>query len=146
MNYTYLSSNVTIIYKFIFPITYLLFFVFFVIASFTFFPKEHFSLYISFGSFLFICLFLNMPLLYLKKIYYSETHIYIDNYKVVTKLDINQIVSIKSFLVYFYKLTYLNDKNKYKKVIFIPHISEKMAALMGMPKSIIKFIEKIKKE
>jgi len=145
MNYNYLSSNVTFIYKYIFPITYFVFFIFFVIGSFTFFPKEHFSLYISFGSFLFICLFINIPLLYLKKIYYNETYLYISNYKVVTKLEFNQIESIKSFLVYFYKLTYLNDKNEYKNVIFIPHISEKMIAVMGMPKSIMKFIKKIRK-
>lgn len=81
----------------------------------------------------------------MKKIYYNETCIYIDNYKKANELKFEQYKDINSYLIYFYKLSYLDEKNKLKSIMFLPHISEKMVALMGTPKSIKEFKDKIKK-
>jgi len=146
MNYKYLSSKLTFFFKFVLPITFLLFLLFFIIGALTFFPEEHSSLYIAFVSFLTICLLLLAPHFFLKKIYYNETYIYVDNYKKVTNLKFEQYNGINSYLIYFYKLSYLDDKNKSKSIIFLPHISEKVYALMGTPKSIKEFKDKIQKK
>jgi hypothetical protein len=76
-----------------------------------------------------------IPLIKLHFIYYNENHTIIKGLRYEKKVFNKNIIKVKRFMFYFYRLFY-NEGNEIKKVIFLPHISGVLLRLWGKPKSI----------
>lgn len=103
MKYTYLSSSATFFYKWLIPSVFFLATAFFIIGAITFFPQKHKELYFPFSLFLIIFDFSLSPLLFLKKVYYDDNYLYLNNYRTAKKIDFNDVLAIKIFFFTFIK-------------------------------------------
>lgn len=140
---TYLSSNLTFIFKFLIPLFSFLILVFFVIGALFFFPKEHIEFYKAFSIFLFVIFICNSFLLYIQEISYDDNVIYVNNFFNRRTIYFNQNIKIERFLFYFYKIKYI-DKEINKSVLFIPKIHDVFVNFFK-PKCIEDFKIKLRK-
>lgn len=130
-----LSSNVTFAYKYIIPAFFFLGFMILITSLFVNFLNIELSakIVLSFFSFIF-CLFM-IPLIKLNFVSYNENYTTIKGFNYEKKVLNKNVVKVKRFMFYFYKLFY-NEGGETKKVIFLPHISGVLLRLWGKPKSI----------
>lgn len=143
MSYTYLSSRATPFYKFI-PVLFFTITSLFILGSITFLPKKHVELYLPFSIFLVIFTVSLSPLLFIKKVYYSNDLLYLSNYNKKSIIEVHNVKEVKMFLFYFYKIIYKDNSNRTKSVIFIPHIFEKLSNPFGSLDSIKQFKKLLK--
>ncbi len=116
-----LSSNVTFAYKYILPVFFMLAFIFLLVSVFINFLNVEMPVRIVLSFFAFIfCLFM-IPLVKLHFIYYNESDTIIKGTKSDKKILNKDIVEVKRFMFYFYRLFYKED-GEIKKAIFLPHI------------------------
>jgi|GEM_PF-5060531 len=138
-----LSSNVTFAYKYIIPTFFFLGFIILIASLFVNFLNIELSakIVLSFFSFIF-CLFM-IPLIKLDFVSYNENYTMIKGFNYEKKVLNKNVVKVKRFMFYFYKLFY-NERGETKKVIFLPHISGVLLRLWGKPKSIKKYETNLK--
>ena len=133
-----LTSNATFAYKYLFPI---MFFSIFLILLFSIFVNIFnielpVRIVLTFFSFIF-CL-LMLPLIKLHFIYYNESYTIIIRAKIKKKIANRDVVKVKRFMFYFYRLFY-NERGVIRKAIFSPHIMGVFISFWGKPKSIKKY-------
>lgn len=133
-----LSSNVTFAYKYIIPAFFMLAFVFFLASIFFNFLNIEMParIVLSFFSFIF-CLFM-IPLVKLHFIYYNERYTIIKGTKFIKKIPNKDVIKVRRFLFYFYRLFYKED-GETKNAIFLPHIIGVFLRFWGKPKSIKRY-------
>lgn len=133
-----LSSNITVIYKFIIPIGLLVLMMglnLALIFNTGFISKE--TLIPLDVFFCFFSLFL-IPLIKLKKVEYDNKYLYVSNYYKQYRITNKNIKKVKRHLIYFYKITYYQNGIK-KSMIFLPHINEVFFSFFSKPRSIKEF-------
>lgn len=133
-----LSSNVTFVYKYLIPIMFFSVFLVLIISLFVNILGIELGarIVLTFISFLF-CLFM-LPLLKLNFISYNEAYTLIKSYKQTKKVPNKNVIKVKRFMFYFYRLFY-TEKNEIKKALFLPHIIGVFIRFWGKPKSIKKY-------
>lgn len=132
-----LSSDITLVYKYILPIGFVLFVIALNIAYSI--DKEIVGInnIIPLNVGFVIMLFLFIPFFRLKKVSYSVKKMYVSNYSNESTINISSVKRIKRYLIYFYKI-YYTDGNNSKSIIFMPHINEAIFLFLK-PKSIKEF-------
>ena len=134
----YVSSSITYLYKKVIPSIYFLVVSLFWISLYTIIPEKYFDGMLILGFIFLFSLLALVPLIRLKKVYYDNDYTYISNYSTTIKVKHEELVSIKRYIFYFYKLSYRKNESIYS-VIFITSLYEKMGVSLCVPKSIIKF-------
>lgn len=133
--YIKLSSNMTFAYKYI--ITTFFFLAFIILFASIFVNILNVELpvrvILSFFAFIF-CLFM-IPLVKLHFIYYNDNHTVIKGVRYSKKVVNRDIVKVKRFMFYFYRLFYKED-GEIHKVIFLPNIMHTLLKFWGKPKCI----------
>lgn len=137
------SSNLTFFFKFILPTFFILIFFGFIVGSVFFFPTKHNTFYIAFSFFLLVIAILGVKLFSLKEVSYN-TEVCINNYSNKKYVDFKDIIKVKRFLLYFYKLEY-NSASEKKSILFIPNVFDIYMNFFN-PQSIIKFKEELKRK
>lgn len=138
-----LSSNVTVIYKYLIPAFFLMVLMLMIsnlVIGFINIDKSS-AIALTFFSFIF-CLIV-YPLTKLKTIFYDENHTFIHSGKKIKKILNNNIQDVRRYLFYFYRVFYY-ENSLLKKTFFLPHITGVFIRFWGKPKSIKKYKEIIK--
>ncbi len=133
-----LSSNLTFFYKYLIPSFFGVSLIIFGLSI----PIDFLNLEISVRILLFLfsfvfCLFM-IPLINLHFVFYNERKTIIRGFKKEKSINNNQILKVKRFMFYFYRIFY-NDQGKTKTILFMPHISGVFMRFGGKPKSITKY-------
>ena len=79
----------------------------------------------------------------LKKVEYSKENLIVSNYFKSEVFKLVSVVGIKRWLFYFYKIS-IDTNEGIKKILFMPHMQERLLRPYGKLDSIIKFERKIK--
>ena len=138
-----ISSNVTFVYKYIIPSLVIMITLVLLSSFFVDFLKLEVAARVFLLFFAFIFCLLMIPLIRLHFIYYNNKFTFIKGLKVNKKISNRDVVKVKRFMVYFYRLFYLENEI-IKKAIFMPHIQEMLVHFLGKPESIRKYESKIK--
>lgn len=138
-----LSSNVTFVYKYMIPLFFLVCFL--ILFTSLFVNGLNIELpariVLCFFAFLF-CLFM-IPLIKLQFISYNEHYTTIIGFKSKKKVYNKDVVKVKRYLFYFYRLFFKED-GEIKKVMFLPHIIGVFLRFFGKPKSIKEYEQYLK--
>jgi len=135
-----LSSNLTFIYKYI--ITTFFYLTSIVLICSLFFDFNFLNIYmaarvlLSFFSLIF-CLTV-IPLTRLHFISYNESYTVIKGCRSKKKVSNKDIVVVKRFMFYFYRVFY-KENGSVKKAIFMPNIIDVFCKFWSKPKSIKKY-------
>ena len=134
-----LSSNLTFVYKYI--ITTFVYLTSIVLICSLFFDFDFLNIYMSarvFLSFfsLIFCLTV-IPLTRLHFISYNDSYTVIKGYRSKKNVSNNDIVAVKRFMFYFYRVSY-KENGIVKKAIFMPHIIA-IYKFWSKPKSIKRY-------
>jgi hypothetical protein len=133
-----LSSNATFFYKYFIPLFFGLSFVIFGLSIPIDFLNLELSVRVSLSFFSFVfCLFM-IPLINLHFVSYNDRMTIIKGFKKEQRITNKQILKVKRFMFYFYRIIY-KVQGKTKKVIFLPHIFGVFVRFGGKPKSIAKY-------
>jgi len=134
-----LSSNVTFVYKYI--ITTFLYLISITLICSLFFDFDflnmHMTARVFFSFFSLIFCLTVIPLTRLHFISYNESYTVIIGCRSKKKVSNKDIVGVKRFMFYFYRVFY-KENGTVKKAIFMPHILA-IYKFWGKPKSIIKY-------
>ena len=132
-----LSSNVSFVYKYLIPAMFFSIFLFLFISIFVDVINVKMPVRVVLCFFSSIFCLLMIPLIRLHFIYYNENHTIIKGLHYEKKVFNKNVIKVKRFMFYFYRLFYKdNEGGEIKKVIFLPHISGVLLRLWGKPKSI----------
>lgn len=141
----YLSSSLTVLYKLIFPlflgfITLLIW-----VAAIALHGEPDAEALIVIGAVFTVFMIFLIPSFLLKRVYYDETHLYVNNFRSTKTIPLNRIKYISKYIFYFFKVEYLNEQGQKEKALFLPHLLERFEAMMGTPESVEIFEEKVLK-
>jgi len=86
-----------------------------------------------------------LPLKNLKKIEYDENNLLISNFINIEKISLKDVIQVKRWLFYFYKISVKSD-NHIKKITILSPARERIIRPFGKLDSILEFEKNIKKK
>lgn len=137
-----LSSNLTFAYKYIIPTIFFLGFTFCIVSVFIDYLNIELGGRITLSFFTLIFSLLMIPLVQLQFIYFDNEYTIIEGKRQRHSIPNKNIVKVKRFIFYFYRLHYKKN-GKIKKAIFLPQIPDVLICIWCKPKSIKKYESKI---
>ncbi len=117
-----ISSRLTPVYKFYFPVTFMACLLFnTLLILLNIYPGNDISIFIIFEIMLIIWLALFIPCIRLHLIHLNNNQIVTSNFIEETTLQISSIKIVKRYFIFFYRLNIEKEKNS-QKIIFLPRL------------------------
>lgn len=135
-----LSSELTFIYKIIYPIFFL---IFIVLVNLTINKDESFSSILELNISLIVFLLISyLPIMNIKKVEYNNSKLIVSNYRKEIEYDLKDVKDIYSRLIFFYFIRIETKTNK-KKVMYLAPARERSLNPFKTVESVREFKKKI---
>jgi hypothetical protein len=139
-----LTSKLTLLYKIILPAFFGLVTLLIWIAAIALVNEpDGQALIVIAAIFTGIFFLLMLPPMFVQKANYDDQFLYANNFKRTKKIPLNRIKALHRWLFYFYRIDYLDEANRLRKIYILPSITERFEAMMGMPASLEIFEDEV---
>ncbi len=143
-NKVVLSSRVTVLYKLILPIFWIVVTLLLWVAAIALIGEpDGEALLVIAAVFTGLFLLLMFPPMFVQKVSYDDNYLYVYNYRNTQQISLSSVKKVHRWMFYFYKISYTNEAGEQKGVLLLPSFEQRLEAMMGMPANLEEFEEKI---
>lgn len=147
MNAKILSSRVTVLYKLILPIFWIVVTLLIWVMAIALQGEPDAEALVVIGAiFTGLFLFLMLPPMFVNKVSYDDNNMYINNFRNEKSIPLQQVYQVDRWMFYFYRICYKDKQGNDKSVLLLPSFLQRIEAMMGMPANLEEFEDVIKKK